>query len=68
MLTNISLILIGLGVLITNWSLVRLSYKLKIIDEDLRWAELYIKNLQTLAIEHEKQIKELKKKNRGDKK
>ena len=63
MFINISIILIGLAVLITNFSLIRTKDRLKSIDQDLWLRDLYIKDLQNKVIEHDKQIKELKKEN-----
>ena len=62
MFTNISIILIGLAVLITNFSLIRVKDRLKDIDQDLWLRDLYIKDLQNKVIEHSKEIKKLKEK------
>ena len=67
MISTISIILIGLAVLITNYSLVRLSTKLRYLDRDLWWQDLTIKALCEKVNEQAKQIKELKKRG-GDKK
>lgn len=62
MFTNISIILLSLAVLITNFALIRTKDRLKDIDQDLWLRDLYIKDLQNTVIDHDKQIKELKKK------